>query len=142
MMKNIKYKLLLFSLILLMVTCCEPFMEKWYYINVTNLSPKALMVTAGYGRFLMNAYPDTILPSTEPSLQKVEPNKHIDLTSSFKWENVIQDMPLDTLSIYFFDADTLETYSWIQVKKENKVLKRFDLSVQDLKDKNWKIHYP
>ena len=51
-------------------------------------------------------------------------------------------MPLDTLSIYFFDADTLETYSWIQVKKENKVLKRFDLSVQDLKDKNWKIHYP
>lgn len=137
-----KYIILVFSTIILLANCCENMMEKWFYIRVANISQKAIMVTAGYGRFLMNAYPDTTLPPSEPDLYKIEPNKQINLRSGFEWEKVIEEMPLDTLSIYVFDADTLNTYDWVQVKEGYKVLKRYDLSLDDLKQMNWTITYP
>ena len=141
-MKIMKYTILVFSTIILLANCCENMMEKWFYIRVANISQKAIMVTAGYERFLMNAYPDTTLPSSEPDLYKIEPNKQINLRSGFEWEKVIEEMPLDTLSIYVFDADTLNTYDWIQVKEGYKVLKRYDLSLDDLRKMNWTITYP
>jgi hypothetical protein len=48
----------------------------------------------------------------------------------------------DTLSIYVFDTDTLNTYDWVKVKVGYKVLKRYDLSLDDLKQMNWTITYP
>ena len=141
-MKPMKYIMLVFLSISLMSNCCEKMMEKWYYIRVTNVSQNTVMVTAGYGRFSMNAYPDTTLPASVPSLDKIEPMKHTNLTSGFEWEKVIKDMPLDTLSIYVFDEDTLNTYSWNQIKEGYKVLKRYDLSIDDLKRMNWNVAYP
>lgn len=90
----------------------------------------------------MNAYPDTALPASAPSLYKIEPGRQINLRSSFEWENVIKEMPSDTLSIYVFDADTLTIYNWSQVKEGYKVLKRYDLSIDDLHQMNWTITYP
>lgn len=137
-----KHIILAIISIIFLACCCEKMMEKWYYIRVTNVSERIIMVTAGYGRFLMNVYPDTTLPASKPSLYRIEPMKHTNLTSSFEWEKVIKEMPFDTLSIYVFDEDTLNTFSWEIIRKGYKVLKRYDLSVNDLKNMNWTITYP
>jgi len=39
------------------------------------------------------------------------------------------------------DANTLETTSWDTIKLNYKVLKRYDLSFQDLEKMNWTITY-
>lgn len=141
-MKAKYYFLLTFLITILLANCCDNLMEKWYYIKVINLGQKPISVTVGYGRFLMNAYPDTTLPASEPDLYMIEGNDHVNLRSDFMWEKVIEEMPLDTLSIYFFDNDTLNKYGWNRVKEGYKVLKRYDLSVDDLKKMNWTITYP
>ncbi|GAB4278070.1 MAG: hypothetical protein Kow0068_01530 [Marinilabiliales bacterium] len=59
--------------------------------------------------------------------------------SNFNYETII---PSDTLMVYVFDASILETTSWDPVKANYLVLRRYDLSLQDLKDMSWTITYP
>jgi hypothetical protein len=58
------------------------------------------------------------------------------------WEGIFEDLPADTFMIFIFDADTLEQVPWDKVRSEYKILKRYDLSLQDLKDRDWKVVYP
>jgi hypothetical protein len=46
------------------------------------------------------------------------------------------------LMVFIFDAKVLETTPWDTVKAKYLVLKRYDLSLQDLEDMNWTITYP
>jgi hypothetical protein len=48
----------------------------------------------------------------------------------------------DTFMILVFDALVLETTPWDTVKAKYLVLKRYDLSLDDLKNMNWTISYP
>jgi hypothetical protein len=49
-------------------------------------------------------------------------------------ENVFKNrLPSDTLSIYFFHADTLRNHSWETIRDEYMILKRYDLSLEDIK---------
>jgi hypothetical protein len=51
-------------------------------------------------------------------------------------------IPSDTLMIFIFDAEVIETEEWSDVVHSYKVLKRYDLSLADLKRMNWTITYP
>lgn len=51
-------------------------------------------------------------------------------------------LPADTLSIFIFSYDTLRKYDWETIRKEYKILKRYDLSLPDLRNLNWKVVYP
>ena len=48
----------------------------------------------------------------------------------------------DTLTVFVFDAQVLETTPWDTVKAKYLVLKRYDLSLDDLNKLNWEITYP
>lgn len=48
----------------------------------------------------------------------------------------------DTLMVYVFDAETLEITPWDTVKANYMVLKRYDLSLEDLKKSDFTITYP
>jgi hypothetical protein len=48
----------------------------------------------------------------------------------------------DTLMIYIFDASTLEDLPWDTLRKDYLILKRYDLSQQDLENINWNLIYP
>ena len=48
----------------------------------------------------------------------------------------------NVLSLFIFDADTFNTYSWDEIKNDYKILRRYDLSLQDIKNLNYIIPYP
>lgn len=48
----------------------------------------------------------------------------------------------DTLIVFVFDADTLEAVGWDVVCSEYKVLQRYDLSLENLQDLDFKLCFP
>ena len=46
------------------------------------------------------------------------------------------------LIVYVFDADVVENTSWEVVARDYLVLKRYDLTLEDLQRLDWKITYP
>ena len=48
----------------------------------------------------------------------------------------------DTVYVYVFDAAVVDNTSWDIVAKDYLVLKRYDLSLEDLQRLNWQVTYP
>lgn len=48
----------------------------------------------------------------------------------------------DTLNLFIFCYDTLVKYDWDVIRSKYKILKRYDLSLEDLKRLNWIVTYP
>lgn len=142
-MKN-KLELLLLAPISLLAfsVSCENLSEKWYTIKIENNTTKQIFVSAGCGRYGMTSYPDTILPVSKPSLLSVSSQDYNNLRSSIAWEDIIQQQSEDTLSIYFFNSDTISQYEWNEIKQGNKVMERRDFSLEDLQGMNWTVTYP
>ena len=96
-------------------------------------------------------YPDTSTfagipnPALNPNFTKVLPNES---NTQVLWgrdciELAFKDLiPSDTMMIYVFDAKVLEGNTWETVKSNYLVLKRYDLSLQDLESMKWEITYP
>ncbi|MCC8145528.1 MAG: hypothetical protein LIO93_03620 [Bacteroidales bacterium] len=84
-------------------------------------------------------YPDTTL-SFNYSGYSIKPNAYVyGGISNTTIENWILSFPKDTVSIFIFDKDTLDKYSWKTIQQHYKILKRYDLSLDDfnkLSDKN------
>jgi hypothetical protein len=47
-------------------------------------------------------------------------------------ENYFHKIPSDTLSVFYFHVDTINKYSWEEIRQGYKVLRRYDLSIDDL----------
>lgn len=58
------------------------------------------------------------------------------------YEQIIRSEPKKVFRVYIFNSDTIEKYTWERVKKENMVLKRYDLTLEELKKKKYRIVYP
>ena len=110
-----------------------------------NRTSRTLYVTSSY------LYPDTSTfagipnPVLAPTNTKIFPNES---NTSVFWGNdcielAYKDLiPSDTMMIYIFDAEVLETEEWSDVIHDYKVLIRYDLSQNDLKYLDWKVTYP
>lgn len=48
----------------------------------------------------------------------------------------------DTLMIFVFDAQVFENTHWDSVVKDYMIIKRYDVSLQDLRDNDWLLTYP
>lgn len=53
-----------------------------------------------------------------------------------------RDTNYGTVFVYVFDADIVENTSWGIVARDYLVLKRYDLTLEDLQRLDWKITYP
>jgi hypothetical protein len=142
MKKKLKAIILLLFSLFMMINCFDDMSEKWYTITINNNSNNRIYVSAGCGKYGIPNYPDTTLPTIEPSLLNVESHDYNYLRSSIEWESVIEKIESDTLSIYFFDADTIDTYTWTEIREGNKIIERIDLSIEDFIQSNWTINYP
>jgi hypothetical protein len=91
-------------------------------------------------------YPDTLLPDIIPKSYKPYPfNKRWSVNFGNPGPNENQlfaKFPTDTMSIFFFDPDTLAKYDWQIIREEYKILVRYDFSQNDLKLLKWCIYYP
>ena len=100
-------------------------------------------------RILFN-YPDTTLEMGENCLDctaDIEPNtlkEHFFFPNSrYNWSTIIADRNShSTLTMFVIHRDTLDKYSFEQIQQDYNILKRYDLSVEDLENQNWTITYP
>lgn len=90
-------------------------------------------------------YPDTSIDNYNPSsvkdIYKILSNSEKRI-SSRSWEQEVGMSISDTLMIFIYDAYTLETIPWDTVRKNYLILKRYDLSLEDLQGMNWTITFP
>ena len=49
---------------------------------------------------------------------------------------------MDTLIVFVFNSDTLSSRGWDYVKDHNNVTQRYDLSLSNLRNLNWRIAFP
>ena len=111
-----------------------------YTIRVYNNSYHQIEVLLSLGN---PVYPDTLLPDRfYDKLNSTKPGsaRHFDNTLTYK--NFIHSYGSDTIIIFIFHTDTLLKYSWDEVKEGYKILKRYDISWQEMEELEGRIHYP
>jgi hypothetical protein len=140
-MKYLYYLCLIFAF-----HSCEqiPLVDKIFTITATTTSNDSLVCFLEYD---VNAihYPDTNLPIVKPFKRIVRKDKPYYLDrqdENGKWEDYIASLPKDTLSIFFMDAKIFTDSTWQTIRDKYLVLKRYDLSAEQLKNLNFTINYP
>lgn len=144
-----KYYLYLLSLF--SIVSCESWggYQGLYYINNSDMeisfyAYSLLPISSLYGQF----YPDTLLmQDTLPdySLINIKPNSRVSTGTKFSYRDIKNgDIPYmnDTLMFFVFSRDTINKYSWEEIKRDYKILKRIDITGRELDDQDWTITYP
>jgi hypothetical protein len=124
---------------------CEDWLEPWHPINLVNNSEFAISSYFALGRDTWNTasvFPDTTI-SFERSMvdrerlggRPILPGGHTVVhVSGHNWERWFELwLPQDTLSIFIFDNVVLNRFSWDNIQRNYRVLKRYDLSLDDLR---------
>lgn len=108
-------------------------------IKFSNNSNKLIFVRGNW------EYPDTSINFTNPALAgsfyQVDANSSDDplrITDTYEGRFAQHD----TFMVFVFDSEVLETSTWDEVTENYLVLKRYDLSLEDLHGMNWTISYP
>ena len=143
-MKKVIFILIALTPFLLSLTCSKNG-DCHKIISFVNNSTQSIYV----GRSL-SIWPDTNLysydynPLYDSLSYKINANQRSNgaLQSSACYEGVMSSPKSDTIMVYVFDAQVLETTPWDTVTANNMYLKRYDLSLQDLQNSNWTITYP
>jgi hypothetical protein len=136
-MKKISHKILISSVIaLLILVQCDPWDFK---MKITNNSNSTIYF---YDSF---SYPDTTLrieynPVKIPETNSVLPGATRSNRIRCCWESKFEFR--DTLMIFIFDETTLKTVPWDTIRKNYMILKRYDLSLEDLVRMDWRVTYP
>ena len=140
-MKKISYLLLLFLTLTLLSGSCDDEKDR-YKLRINNLSDKPVYVA------WTTSYPDTSLytvvdPTPNVQIKRVEANT---LQRSI-YRNASKGLfylegKIEKLSVFIFDAETLETTPWDIVQSKSLVLQRYDLTLEELERLKWIIPYP
>jgi len=135
-------RLFLSGLLLLFSQCKDDGLAR--YIDFYNNSGKPVCCYMPWEDGVF--YPDTLLPNITPTSYKPFPFKErwsVNFGNPGPNENqLFAKFPTDTMSIFFFDPDTLAKYEWATIREEYKILVRYDLSHNDLRKLDWRIYYP
>lgn len=117
-----------------MDSCIDP----WdFRLKISNNSDKTIFFCDSY------SYPDTSFdynPFYSPETFRINPGETRSDRIRNTWEGKFELM--DTLMIFIFDEETLKTVPWDTIQKKYMILKRYDLSLEDLQEMDWKITYP
>jgi len=138
---NIKMKLIVvFSVFLIMLSACENNKDVVNRILINNNSSlEGLSFLVGsFGSDVI--FPDTILPIENISIRNFARSTRIGNNADFI--RIINELPKDTLSFYFFDPNVIENEGWEKVRDEYLVLRRYDLSEDDLRTLDFTVPFP
>ena len=154
-MKTIKAIIQVIVLIIVVLTahsCWKDSEYNHWHIPFKNNTEKRMYVDFYYhDKWLPYlGYPDTLFGSYDPSnpaangmylVEPYEEDYEALFSLEFTWEGGFIDL-YDTLMIFVFDADTLETLGWDQVRTNYKVLQRYDLRLEDLQYLGFRLCFP
>jgi len=112
-------------------------------MRFVNNTANTLYVTTSF------AYPDTLIkdpnPKLDPYFTKVQPNEVNTTVLSTYGRNCIETGFTyygDTLMVFIFDAQVIDNTPWETVKSNYLILKRYDLSFQDIQNSDYTLTYP
>ncbi len=130
--------------ILLIATCsnCRMAMDYSYEINLVNNSEHSIGYYFADGGKYGTFYPDSLPETNEWVIYDITKVNRPGLESHMAWEKFFNTLPHDTLSVFIFHTDTLNKYDWNVIRDKYMILKRYDLSLEDLKQCNFTIAYP
>jgi len=83
-------------------------------------------------------YPDTAIARVKCGVPFKQGESRLYSYSSAK-EDVWRK---NTLCLFIFDADTFNTHSWDEIKNGYKILRRYDISPENIETFKYKISYP
>ena len=130
--------ILSFLSIMLFNKCVLP---NYYDINYANNADHDVYVHVldNRGKLMNTTYPDTAI-SFNKTTGSIKAHSYIIVNiGTLPIENYFSNIPSDTLSVFYFHADTISKYSWEEIQQGYKILQRYDLSLEDFKrlsDKN------
>ena len=137
-MKNFFYIVTGIFFWLFYATTC--WIEGSYTIKVYNNSTHYIDVLLSHGN---PVFPDTLLPDRfYYKLDPTKPGSECNYYNSLTFKDFIQFYDSDTVIIFIFHTDTLLKYSWDEVREDYKILKRYDISWQEMERLRGDIHYP
>src|SRR5690606_20227727 len=108
----------LIFIVCLTLGSCEPPTQTYKFLIINNSDKDLYFYEA-----VINApiYPDTLIRETKVQL-KVWANTTSHQGGIISTEEVFRRHNIDTLSIYFFDAETVDNTPWEAIREEYKVL--------------------
>ncbi len=156
-----KMVLFFFSASLVLTACEEGFFHKMGTIEFVNNTEDTICVycATGFYCFGPTAYPDTLLP---PGDMIQCDGKTFGEMIPYCWavphrQNYLAGplallfnddgrlgflLPLDTLSVFFIDLDTLRKYGYDTVRERYLILNRYDIPMDTVIKNDYKITYP
>jgi hypothetical protein len=142
--KNIFKLLIVISCVLLFQACPEEGYFFLYFENNSTISDDSLAVYVADGHY--TAYPDTLLPDTFKNGMLKGVSIIHNSVGSTGIEGVYKQLPKDTLSVFIldlrFDYGTRVDSLWKEMNYGKRFLRRYDMSIQDVKLLNYSIPYP
>lgn len=139
-MKNINL-LLIFGILL--ISCEAKNTENCHkVITIINNSNKILYISESYNYPNIDDYKNLASPLISGS-PKIEPNEtraYVPVRDCIEYTYANQ-IPSGIMMFYVFDGEILETQGWDYIKTNDLVLKRYDLTLENLENLNWTITY-
>lgn len=139
-MKSVKIMFIICTQLVLITNSCKK--DSGYYdfrLKVINKSD--MTINANFDQ----SYPDTTLGFYSPFYKGAEnaaTNETITLVRGGTWENAFKDVINQKLMVFVFDASIVEKTPWDTISKKYLILKRYELSLEDLQKLKWTITYP
>ena len=116
-----------FSLLLFILGCEHKRYEYYMYNNAD------YDIFFGYGfEYATYIYPDTLFDILHNYRLIKSHSLNVDYPGEPLEEIISLTTPRDTVSIFYFHADTINKYPWEIIRRDYKILRRYDLSPQDI----------
>ena len=130
----------LFPLCILMLLGCGTSDDRFYGITFQNASEDHILFYMA-DIHAPSAYPDTVIVE-EAFSRALGPGSNEIRYADTEWREVLAQLPSDTLSVFIVDQTVVFLEGWESIKEDYLVLKRYDLSIQDLETLNYQLTYP
>ena len=138
-------KLILISLIFIVVIstgCPENFGEPDSRIIIDNNAQEEISYF-----YQINDKKDTLLEnfpfaltSENTESRSIQPQNHDTLIGPFK--AVLDENPENLLYLYLFSSEVIDTVPWDSIVSNYQILRRYDLTLDDLEAMSWTVEYP
>ena len=133
-MKYLIESIILLFLLIMITACPEPGGHYFWFSN--NYTSDVFVYLGVAPRELGGClYPDTSVSEIKCGVPFGK-NESRDCSYNYEYHTN------DTLCLFIFDANTVNSYSWEEIKTKYLVLQRYDISLSDFRKLNGQITYP
>lgn len=133
-------KIFLCLVVLLLTISCEDAKFTVDRINIKNSSSHKIQyfIARPGAEFV---YPDTLLPTLRINSVVINSGETFYGDSGDDWQKTYNNLPENKMSVFILHPDTLNSYTWEEIRQGYKILKRYDLTLEELKTKNFVLTY-